>query len=337
MHARLALLSLLLATACTGDAPAAKPAASSSARPSAPPVIVAMDRGSFGVLLYSVGQERKARLVETISPALQGGTPDEVSLSAGARPLTCLVWRDSAGVGNQGSQVWCYPFGGTKGWRVPDTGFPTGSIKLRPDGKALMWVSGLDEMGDQQELVVAALSAGGASGVVRHPLSNVSAHGHKIACSNELTRIAWVDDTRILISCLHEDREGSDVLLQSLSGGATSVSLDEEPPYTSFEFSSADATSALAIQTGDCRPHCDTTVAPSRAVRFDLRTGKVISVIARALSGRFVQSVSGGPRALLYVTSDDEDRRVYVKLPGESKGVLVTGFPLGYVGFVAQP
>jgi hypothetical protein len=53
-------------------------------------------------------------------------------------------------------------------------------------------------------------------------------------------------------------------------------------------------------------------------------------VVSEPAEGRDVVEVSGGSRAVVYVTDSStapSDRRVYVRYPGESRGTEITGLP----------
>lgn len=109
---------------------------------------------------------------------------------------------------------------------------------------------------------------------------------------------------------------------------------------------SATSTEALAVEVELCDVECEGggRPRPSRAVRVGLPSGEILEVIATAATGRYLNRVSGGRRGVLYATEVDPvlvgggnaDVRVYLRLPGEKHGVVVTGLPADVNEVVAQ-
>jgi hypothetical protein len=90
----------------------------------------------------------------------------------------------------------------------------------------------------------------------------------------------------------------------------------------------ATSTTAWAIE----RPTWMDENAPvaKRAVEIELPSGRVTQVVSEPAEGRDVVEVSGGPRAVVYVTESStlpRDRRVYVRYPDQSRGTQVSGLP----------
>lgn len=345
MRAAVSSLCLLLVVACSGGSPAARPTpAGTTTVPSSLPtaadvgVVMALDRRQSGVELYMVGRNRKAVLLETLAaPGTTTGTPSSISVSSGPKPSTCIDWQLDGEVLVH-NELWCYLFGDTTGRQVADEHNPSGAVALRPDGTALAWVSSFGPNDESQELVVADWSPAGASGERRLHRADVSGTGPSIDCSTHLMTVTWAGSEHLLVGCLGINSSAQTMIAQSLSASGQSheVVVTGQGVYDTYQVSSADDSSALALQSELCNTDCG-VLAPQRAVVLDWRRGTVTSVISVAAKGRFVRSVSGGRNGIVYVTDGDNDRRVYLRLPGEAKGVLVTGLAPGTGDVTAQP
>lgn len=73
-----------------------------------------------------------------------------------------------------------------------------------------------------------------------------------------------------------------------------------------------------------------------------MASGRVLQILATAAKGRDLVSVSGSEAAVVYVTGvfDGDngwtDTKAYLRLPGESRGTLITGLPADFQTVVAQ-
>jgi DsbC/DsbD-like thiol-disulfide interchange protein len=84
------------------------------------------------------------------------------------------------------------------------------------------------------------------------------------------------------------------------------------------------------------RSRASQSVESSRAAVIDLKTGKVLSVVATAGKDRFIQSVSGGAAGILYETKGTGGRKVYWREPGAAHGSPMLGLPADLTALVAQ-
>lgn len=266
-----------------------------------------------------------------------------VTLSAGPRPTVCALWS-----AQHTRQIWCYSFGDTTGRLVyaADTSHnDISAIALRPDGQAIAWTENphLDidvypDNGEDEDVVTADYSSAGLSNVVHG--ATFRQHGLAAAgCrSYPITGIAWSGTTHALLSCHTTDGEQGVLLRQALpmTRPAAVVTTRHTRPYGRFgDVVYAGESDAYAIETADCSGGCTGELPVERAVRFDLRTGRVLEVIAHPALGRELVDVSGGADGVTYVTSGVK-RSVYVRFAGEKHGTQVSGLPSdAYV--TAQP
>ncbi len=360
------LLLAVVTTACSGGAssPNARPSSdgrtsSSGSAPGAPAasqsadtgVVVAVTRKSGALELHRIGNDRRAHRFAMLEPPRGGTYPRSVSLTAGPAPDACVVWGADPLTGDDEAPltVLCYPHGTTAG--VP-LGGATGrvlTVALRADGGAVAWVFSHGKPTYQTDVVVADLRDGSAVNqrrAVYDPQCPPS-DGEKCLGFSDPHTIAWAGDGALALSVASESDEASDLRRLPLTSaamgrgwpdGAALVPVPEQDAGYRFfdDVVSADGRSALAIErdggTEEARK-------PQRAVRVELATGRVLGLVSTPLPGREVQSVSGGNLGVVYVTrtSSGESRRVYLRLPGETRGTIVTGLPSDVVAVVAQP
>lgn len=343
MTQRSAVLLCALLAACSGSVPEA-------GRPSptvaATGVVVAVDRGAQGVGLYRVGADRKATPFALLAPPT-GAEVRSVTLG-GPGPDVCVVWgkRGDDGSGTA-SELRCYVDGDTEGVPVPVTGEPDLGAELSADGKQLVWTAhptpdGPDYTPDDQDLVTASFDQGRVGDVRRYAVYVTGGGPSTDVGCLQVVGVAWAGQ-QLLLECSGDNDYPGGLLLQGPEPGSHPTKVPDEevvPPYNYLTRVGAAATStALAIQGEYCEIECLDHLPPAsrRAVRVDLATGRVLEVIATALPGRSVTSVSGGPRGVVYVTAGRGGTRAYLRLPGEKHGVLVTGLPADVEGIVAQP
>lgn len=311
-----------------------------------------MDRGKAGVSLYRVGADRRALLLAAIPVPRDGGPARATALSSGPKPDVCVVWsededEDEGEQTRQAGELRCYPFGDLVGRQVPVVGAMRASVALRSDGRALAWIASAPEDSKDdnywEELVTAGYDRGRVTQVERHVAYAEDARARvDLGCASFLAGVTWAG-SRLLVECSGENDYPGGLQLQAegLKGASSRIDDEQEPPYNYLtEVGSAEATSGLALQGEYCEIECPDGKEPEprRAVRFSLSTGRVLEVIATPARERYMESASGGPKGIVYVTRKGErDLRVYLRLPGEKHGVVVTGLPADVVGVVAQP
>lgn len=317
---RPALALLLLLTACTAGgqavpspqpSPQPSPRPSASPAPSAPPgLVVAVAHGTV-VDLTRVDTDRVATVERTLKAPAEGLVAGDVTLTAGARPEACVLWVLGESADTSGAQIRCYGADDVTGERV-DVERPVADVALTPDGTRLAWLGRLveNDTGYRESCIADRTRA-----VLR---------GTRCVSSAEygyVTELSWLDAARLLVQRTTGDNDDPG------HPAVVDVVVDEERQVTPEELvltSRYDLTSALA-RDGD------------RGVRFDLSTGKVLQVVATAAEGRRLDGLSGGPAGVVYVTRGRDDVRVYLRLPGESRGVPVEGLPTEVELAVAQP
>ncbi len=340
MRARSLLLVLLLA-GCSGGGttPAARP--TPTVRPSvAPRVVVAVDRGRYGVQLFSVGADRRALPSTLLLPPHAGDAPADITLAGGATPTTCVVWTDPQSDGYGGNSLRCYGPADARGTTVEAEGAVVG-VALRPDGAAIAWQQVLDEQGEDGDVVVASLDGRTTGTRTTYPTYRTSGRTVDTGCGNGVGALDWAGP-RLLVQCGYENDFPGGLVLEEpdFIGGGRDVP-GPAGPYTDFvDVGSATVSSALVLEEQHCEITCEDgkPARPGRAVRVAIPAGQVLEVIAVPADGRVIASVSGGPKGIVYVTRGNKgDLRVYLRLPGEKHGALITGLPTDVEGAVAQP
>lgn len=346
MRSRLVALLLgllLLATACAGDKPSGTPGRSPA--PTEQGVVVAIAGDNKGVSLYRVGTDRRARQLRTITPPAGADVLGQISLSAGSSPDLCVAWRrtvDPYG-GSEPVAVWCYPGEGGTGHAVTQAGKGTTLVALSPDASRLAWFTTQSTAEySEEELVIAAYQSGQVSEVrrFRHLTKEGFSEEVETGCAqNGLAGLAWAGPG-LLLECPGSNDDPGLMLVRraDLTDKPRTLPDGNAAPYTYVtRVGGADARSAYVVQGEYCEIACPDKQPPAsdRAVRVDLKSGKVLEVIATADSGRGMVSVSGGPRGVVYVTQGSSGQRVFLRLPGEKRGTRITGLPAGDV--FAQP
>ena len=331
-------LALALAS-CTSGTP--KPAATASPgpsasnpSPSAQSLVLAVNRHDQD-LVYRVDSGRAAHLIGEIGPPPGYGPNYDLTVAGGDHPDVCVLWGLRPAVTDAGGAdaAYCYPGGAAEGRRVR-TDASLGEIALSTAGDRLFW-STVDENNEVSQAVVADYDSGRIG----------ARRSFDPDCSRYLLSAVWAGPERLVFHCTSGDNDDPGFLMTEELGSGTwaprpgqNIGDDE----TFVQPGSADETSVLALER-HCESACD-SAAPHmrspRAVRVDLRTGQVIEVIATPAKGRLVDTVTGGPHGVVYVTDADaqhRDVRVYLRWPGEKHGTAITGLPSDVERVVAQP
>lgn len=301
-----------------------------------------------GLWLYRVDESRRARQVGSIDgPA--GQRPEWMTLSAGTRPLVCSVWASDV---DDADPVWCYRVDDLRGWALPVEGEAQG-VAVRPDGEAVAWEATIDP-GDpdttRDELVVASLDGERTRDQRRFVSQDVGdppSGTRPLGCSDTAGAISWKDEDELIVQAWGDNDFPGESVQHSVAAGPDGVEpacreIPERHDGTYNYFTrpvAFDGRSFLAVEGEWCEIECPHKGKPTprRAVLVDLRTGRVLEVIATPAAGRGVTAVTGGTHGVVYVTQGSNDTRVYLRWPGEKHGTPVVGLPVDLDWLVAQP
>lgn len=351
------LLALVLAGCTSGTA---KPTASSSPTRSASAVadqtlVVAVRReGHPGIWVYAVDRARRAHPLRHVTPPDSQGTTWSWAVAPGGDPDVCVAWRKPAGEDGESEpdRLTCYGEGqyelGARG--VKDVFFTH-------DGRALVfttWERGPSS--ERQEIVLAPYQRA-ATGSGRRFLTYYSTFepddsdvewdwGEK-GCVDAVENAVPMGGDQVLAQCQGANDDPGTLAVLSMTDhdairdvaepghqGADGYSYFTEPTW-------ADGKVFLALEGQYCEIECadKQPPVPRRAVLVDLRTGRVVEVVATPAKGRSLEAVTGGAHGIVYVTygSGRGSRRVYVRWPGEKHGVQVSGLPSDLDRVIAQP
>jgi hypothetical protein len=349
---RLGILVLLAVTACTGssEAPVAAPTSSattataSPAPPSAPTAVSAVSAappssvllvaadpvGNAG--LYSLApRSRHAQLVRHLD-SHGDWSITSVSLSAGPTPTICAVWNGQAEP-PQGSQLRCYAAGDSLG-RVVRSENPL-AVAVRADGRAVAWLEA--EANSNTALVVADLA--GDVATVRYRAGYAADLPPDGGIPEGVNDVDWLGPRTLALTDVGDSDEGKGLCVLDLDRPRERTAIgfgrclepsaaEARRRYDRFEHATAlTPGTVLTVERGHrC---CDDPLGPpGRAVVVRLSDGAVLEVVATPASGRAVVDVTGGPRAVIYVTAGEDEakgRIVYVRWPGEAHGAAVSG------------
>jgi len=331
----LALVALL--AGCTAGTTGAAPAPSAGAStPAARALLVAATRETRdGIWLYRIGPDRVARHVATVPPPEPSSRASAITMSAGTTPSMCVIWSaDGPGDDRLGVHAAsCYD-------RLEDGLEPSGTpvpvagqvdeIALDAEGTRLFW-STKSEDGDATGGVVADYDDGRTSG----------GRALDMDCSRYLLSVVWAGRDRLVLHCTSGDNDDPGFLMtHELGAGSWAPrpghQVGEAETFVHPGF--ADETSVGAFERR-CASGCDTAMPrmlSARAVRVDLRTGRVVEVVATPAEGRHLHTLTGGAHGVVYVTEGRTDTRVYLRWPGERRGTRVAGLPADLATLTAQ-
>jgi hypothetical protein len=360
-RATAALLSLLLgAAACTSsDSTRAAPSAAPSARPSshkpteAPVshemVVAVTDPARKTVTLYRVDQDRQAHKLRSIARPSWADGLGGLQLSAATDPAVCLVFSALTPEYELRNDDWCYPSTQAAGVQLPLTRMV--QVALSRDGRTLLAMT--DVAHDGRQLLVNQLHDGTSS--VTHRVALPNFNDKAAPGCDQVTGIAWAGDADVVMECIPVEDSPSNVFVQKLAAltsgaapGAGRLLRPTGPLAKGYDWlgqvTPVDADTAVAVMLFNIPCHEGET-CPSHApwpdpnvVLVDLHTGRVLEVVATALPDRTIAAVSGGSHGLVYISEGGprQDKRVYVRWPGEKHGSRVVGLPADFDQVIAQ-
>ena len=348
----LALLGLVV-TSCSGQAAhkaSFSPSATSSAHASSSPhaasppsaasppagkrdsVVVATDGAiADGVALARIGPDRIAHDLGRLRPPPIGSAvaAQEVSLSAGVAPQACVLWS-----AQHVRSLQCYPFGDGKGVTVAGADTSQSEMfgmSLSADGSHLAWLAQphLTANGGEYDLVTAHY----AGGILTDQHDDVVYSDRGGDCRYPFST-SWLADDRVVMACSGANDASGGYAVQTLPVRAAAVPLLQRHRGRFNQFLDLvpySPTEALAVENHYCAITCadGKPLEKPRAVRVDLRTGEVTSVVGFAAQGRRLGIVTGGSHGIIYTTAAQDppygQERAYLELPGDGVGTLIRG------------
>lgn len=348
-------LALVLLAACSDDegssAPPGSPTTTTATAPAPTPapadpagLLVAVTRSSGGLELHRVDRDRRtAALDRVLEPPDEGADVLDVTMGTGQDPVVCATWHTGPTTVYEDriSELICYAPGEVVGRPVAGVYRPF-HVALNASGERLAWAE-LDLGGGNQAVGAGVLRDGELSGLRRFVARpGQPEEGDQAFTGTAVQDVAWADPDHLLLSTVVESDDGPAVLRFDVTAPGARGWLDEgkpvptsDPGYVTFEsLVSVSGTTALAVQRGS---FVVGTPPPSRAVRLDLATGRVLQVVATAAEGREVIGVSGGTE-VVYVTAAGPEGPVkaYLRRAGEAKGTPITGLPADTTAVLAQ-
>lgn len=353
MSMRWALPMLLGLAACGAEeAPVAPPVTSPSSssaatgQPAEGDLVLAVASAGDGLVLHRLEAGSRAAAPFRTLDGPAGATVTAVALSAGPSPTVCVIWGEAVdpAAGELRSELHCYEPNATRGRRVSQDQ-PGPDVAVRANGEAVAWTEGsLD-----QSLVVADLDGDRAQERLRERYAPNAPPD--VGLPQGLQDLSWLDEDTLAVTDVADSDEGRGLCLVDLadprSGEESGFGRclapgpgEQEGGFERFE-------QAAPVGPGEVvtveRPSlcCDDAPKPgARAVRIRVTDGEVLEVVAFPREGRDVLDVSGGPRAVVYVTGGAfPDRRLVfsVRWAGEQRGAPITDLPADATIVVTQP
>lgn len=278
--------------------------------------------------LYRVGADGVAHVVRRLTAP---GTTYEMhgaALSGGPHPTACVLWS-----AQHTRELWCYQPGQSKGRPVgaadpardnrPDE---IGAFAISADGTRLAWVDNAVD-NSSQLLWTGDLTPSGLRNEQRAEVFD----GAHTACGTYVAGLAWQDEDDLVATCSGDNDAAGGYARLHLPFRADGAEVPEHhaSPYNEYRGDvSVHGSTAIGREGDYCEITCgDREPSPgTRAVRWDLTTGRVLDVLVVAAPERYVSEIWGGLDGLVYETSDGkEGNRLYVRLPGQRAGIRVTG------------
>ena len=337
----------------TPTAAASKSASAVASRPADAPdnrpgLLVAVIRPSGPLELRRVDRTtHRSTTVRALEAPVDGAQVIDVAMADGPEPVICASWHLTPGpvFDDLETALTCYPWGSSRGSGIANVERPI-EIALTSAGTRIAW--SLATEGESNPIFsTAMLSDGQVADIVRR--RGQAAESDDAFTGRDIQDLAWTDNSHLAVSTSVQSDDGPELFHVDVDGEPGRGWLQDAPVvpgptdsgYTTYDgVRSAGATTALARKRGYSlagegeRP-------PDQAVRIDVASGRVLQVLATAAEGRNLINVSGTEEAVLYVTGDfggdgGTDAKAYLRLPGESRGTLITGLPADFETVVAQ-
>ena len=313
-----------------------------------PGLLVAVIRPSGPLELRRVDRAtHRSTTVRVLEAPVDGAQVVDVAMADGPEPVICASWHLTPGpvFDDLETALTCYPWGSSRGSGIANVERPI-EIALTSAGTRIAW--SLATAGESNPIFsTARLSDGQVADIVRR--RGQAAESDDAFTGRDIQDLAWTDNSHLAVSTSVQSDDGPELFHVDVDGEPGRGWLEDAPVvpgptdsgYTTYDgVRSAGATTALAHKRGynladeGERP-------PDQAVRIEVASGRVLQVLATAAEGRTLIDVSGTEEAVLYVTGafDDDggtDTKAYLRLPGESRGTLITGLPAGFETVVAQ-
>lgn len=330
-----ALLVLLAACSPGGSEGTSRPAPSAAtAAPAAGQVVLRTDTA---VRVMSVDDAHRVRLVRELAAPHDDARPEHLATSSAGVGEVCVVWARGARVERE---VVCYPSGAVQG-RVLGTTKGPGRIALRADGDAVAWTEQISHQTYPTDNLVVADLAEDRLEDLRRVTSDPERCPAECFQGCSPDALAWAGDEALLLTASCESDDGNPLRLlplEDLGQGWLGGSSGVEPPHSERPYTKYDVGGTATAATGYAvaRGHgygFDGLDLPERAVRLDLRTGKVLELVATAQRDRYVASVTGSGALLVYATTASfgeeglVDTRFYARFAGERRGTRLSGLP----------
>jgi hypothetical protein len=274
-----------------------------------------------------------AEPVRTLIAPLDGASLLAASVSAGPTPTTCAIWYVDRQNIEAGRELRCYRWGDSKGTAVKASS-DASIVALSADGRSLAWVN--NNGGNNPMLRIGRVEGAQVTNV-REYLGDPTQPATAFTSSG-VGGLAWAGPGALAIDDVADSDEGQGLVRYVLGTPQRGwlrhdelvvpvPAADRQRGYYVYDgVRSATSTTAWAIE----RPTWmdDTPPVGKRAVEIELPSGRIKQVVSEPAEGRDVVEVSGGSRAVVYVTAKGgTDRRVYVRYPGESRGTEIKGMP----------
>jgi hypothetical protein len=316
--------------------------ASPSASTDAAGATLAVIRESGVLELFTIDAgARVARRLRVLEPPAPKAKARSVTLSGGASPMACALWTAGAR-----DTVACYEPAASTGVVVsgPALQHPA-QLALSFTGRSLAWVdldSGPPEHSSYHDVCGGRFDGRRVSQPVCIPAREPGEQLEDTYPAMGVSALAWASENTLLISNSVDDDVNASIAIARIDVGdpppwdeSTYVRTDGDTwPLISGAVSSSATSDVLLVQGG----FASTGAQTGRAVRMNVTSGRIVDVVATALPGRQVRSVSGGERGVLYRTGDyDRDVRTYWRMPGEKRGLPLLGLPSDARDVLAQP
>ena len=308
-------------------------------------VIAMTDRARHETTLYRIDEHRRAVRLRTLVKPAWADYVGSIQLTSGPDPSMCLVSSAFTADSEFRHEVRCFAPGDESGKAQPLSGKM--QIALSRDGRTLISVS--DTALDARVIEVSTLHDGRST--VRGRVVITRDNDETAPDCPTVDGVTWAGDADLLLQCVPDADTAPNVIVQNLDAllagappGAGKALRPTGPLAKGYDSLShvmpLDAETAVAVMSVNIScpegEPCPGTRPEPKAVRLNLHTGHVLEVVATALPDRRLTGVGGGADGLVYVTEDTDDKRVYVRWPGERHGALVSGLPAVFDQVIAQ-